>query len=54
MEASTSSLPSPTPVALVTGASRGLGRALTAELVRAGWRVIVDARDAGRLDRGGC
>jgi NAD(P)-dependent dehydrogenase (short-subunit alcohol dehydrogenase family) len=36
-------------LALVTGASRGLGRALTAGLVRAGWRVIVDARDAGRL-----
>jgi NAD(P)-dependent dehydrogenase (short-subunit alcohol dehydrogenase family) len=49
MQTSTSSFPSPTPVALVTGASRGLGRALTAELVRAGWRVIVDARDAGRL-----
>src|ERR1700680_2592945 len=49
METTTSSIPSPTRVALVTGASRGLGRALTAELVGAGWRVIVDARDGGRL-----
>ena len=49
MDTSTSSTASPTPVALVTGASLGLGRALTAELVRAGWRVIVDARDASRL-----
>jgi NAD(P)-dependent dehydrogenase (short-subunit alcohol dehydrogenase family) len=36
-------------VALVTGASRGLGHALTTTLVREGWRVIVDARDAARL-----
>ena len=50
METSTSSAAvAPTPVALVTGASRGLGRALAADLVRAGWRVIVDARDAPRL-----
>lgn len=32
-------------VAVVTGASRGLGRALTTELVRTGWRVVVDGRD---------
>ncbi|MEO8898761.1 MAG: SDR family oxidoreductase [Candidatus Dormibacter sp.] len=49
MNPSTSSAAGPTRVALVTGASRGLGRALTADLVRAGWRVIVDARDACRL-----
>lgn len=49
MNAVSSSAASPTRVALVTGASRGLGRALTAELVRQGWRVIVDARDASRL-----
>jgi len=36
-------------VALVTGGSRGLGLALTDELVQRGWRVIVDARDADRL-----
>jgi NAD(P)-dependent dehydrogenase (short-subunit alcohol dehydrogenase family) len=37
------------PVALVTGASRGLGRALTRELTIRGWRVIVDARDPATL-----
>lgn len=37
------------PVAVVTGASRGLGAALTAELVHRGWHVVVDARDATRL-----
>jgi NAD(P)-dependent dehydrogenase (short-subunit alcohol dehydrogenase family) len=30
--------------AIVTGASRGLGRALAAELADAGWNVIIDAR----------
>ncbi len=40
-----------TRVALVTGASRGLGRALTAELVWQGWRVIADGRDGARLAR---
>jgi NAD(P)-dependent dehydrogenase (short-subunit alcohol dehydrogenase family) len=39
----------PVPVALVTGASRGLGRAVTATLVERGWRLIVDARDPVRL-----
>jgi NAD(P)-dependent dehydrogenase (short-subunit alcohol dehydrogenase family) len=39
----------PRRVALVTGASRGLGRALAAELVRRGWHVVVDARDAAPL-----
>ena len=36
--------PSRTPVALVTGASRGLGRALVARLTADGWHVVVDAR----------
>ncbi len=36
-------------IALVTGGSRGLGFALTRELGRRGWRVIVDARDGERL-----
>jgi NAD(P)-dependent dehydrogenase (short-subunit alcohol dehydrogenase family) len=35
--------------ALVTGASRGLGRALATELNGRGWRVVVDGRDAAVL-----
>ena len=37
------------PTALVTGASKGLGRALAIALNRRGWRLVVDARDAARL-----
>jgi NAD(P)-dependent dehydrogenase (short-subunit alcohol dehydrogenase family) len=36
-------------VAIVTGASRGLGLALATELAAAGWKVVVDARDAADL-----
>jgi NAD(P)-dependent dehydrogenase (short-subunit alcohol dehydrogenase family) len=36
-------------VAIVTGASRGLGFAIAAGLSGAGWRVVVDARDAEAL-----
>jgi NAD(P)-dependent dehydrogenase (short-subunit alcohol dehydrogenase family) len=39
-----------TPIAVITGASRGLGRALAAGLAREGFSLIIDARDAGRLD----
>jgi NAD(P)-dependent dehydrogenase (short-subunit alcohol dehydrogenase family) len=38
-----------TPVALVTGASMGLGLALTRRLAGDGWHVIADARDGVRL-----
>jgi NAD(P)-dependent dehydrogenase (short-subunit alcohol dehydrogenase family) len=34
---------------IVTGASRGLGLALTRALVDRGWRIVVDARDARAL-----
>ena len=34
---------------IVTGASRGLGLALTRALAERGWRVVVDARDADAL-----
>jgi NAD(P)-dependent dehydrogenase (short-subunit alcohol dehydrogenase family) len=37
-------------IALVTGASRGLGRALAAGLTREGYDLILDARNAGDLD----
>ena len=37
--------------AVVTGASRGLGLALTRELAARGWRVAVDARDGAALER---
>jgi NAD(P)-dependent dehydrogenase (short-subunit alcohol dehydrogenase family) len=37
-------------VAVITGGSRGLGRALTQGLVDRGWSVVVDARTAGDLE----
>ncbi len=39
-----------TPTAMITGASRGLGRALAAGLAREGFALIIDARDAAGLD----
>jgi len=37
--------------AMVTGASRGLGHALTRALAERGWRVVADARDGDALER---
>jgi NAD(P)-dependent dehydrogenase (short-subunit alcohol dehydrogenase family) len=37
------------PVGIVTGASRGLGLALTRALAARGWRLVVDARDEQAL-----
>jgi NAD(P)-dependent dehydrogenase (short-subunit alcohol dehydrogenase family) len=37
------------PTAIVTGASRGLGLALARALHERGWRLVIDARDAGPL-----
>lgn len=39
-----------TPTALITGASRGLGRALAGELAQRGWTLIIDARGEAALD----
>src|SRR3954447_10351636 len=39
------------PVAIVTGASRGLGLALAGELAARGWRLVIDARGAEALER---
>ncbi|UQT59411.1 SDR family oxidoreductase [Streptomyces durmitorensis] len=38
------------PVAIITGASKGLGRALGAALAGRGWDLVLDARTAAALD----
>ncbi|HVV23717.1 MAG TPA: SDR family NAD(P)-dependent oxidoreductase [Pseudonocardiaceae bacterium] len=40
-------------VAIITGASRGLGRALAGGLATAGWRLVLDARGADALAEAG-
>jgi NAD(P)-dependent dehydrogenase (short-subunit alcohol dehydrogenase family) len=40
----------PHPVAIVTGAARGFGRAVTAALLDRGWTVVGDARRAAELE----
>jgi NAD(P)-dependent dehydrogenase (short-subunit alcohol dehydrogenase family) len=37
------------PLGLITGASKGFGRAVARELAAQGWDLVVDARDAGAL-----
>ncbi len=37
------------PIALITGASRGLGRVLAASLAADGWRLVIDGRDRDDL-----
>jgi NAD(P)-dependent dehydrogenase (short-subunit alcohol dehydrogenase family) len=37
-------------VAVVTGASQGLGKALAAALAREGWALVIDARHAAQLE----
>jgi NAD(P)-dependent dehydrogenase (short-subunit alcohol dehydrogenase family) len=38
------------PTAIITGASRGLGLALARALAERGWRLVIDAREAGTLN----
>ena len=38
------------PVALITGASQGFGRAIAGALAARGWRLVIDARRRERLD----
>jgi NAD(P)-dependent dehydrogenase (short-subunit alcohol dehydrogenase family) len=39
------------PLAIITGASRGLGLALATELAARGWALVINARGAGELEQ---
>ena len=39
------------PTAIITGASRGLGLALASALAERGWRLVIDARERGPLEK---
>jgi 3-oxoacyl-[acyl-carrier protein] reductase len=43
-------MPDPKPIALVTGASRGIGRAISSALAAAGYHVVAAARNRQQLD----
>jgi NAD(P)-dependent dehydrogenase (short-subunit alcohol dehydrogenase family) len=40
------------PTALITGASKGFGLALAKALGQRGWKLIINARNAGRTPKG--
>ena len=42
------------PVALVTGANRGIGREVARQLAQGGYEVLLGARDAGKAERAAC
>jgi NAD(P)-dependent dehydrogenase (short-subunit alcohol dehydrogenase family) len=46
-----SAMPGTHPIAIVTGASRGLGLALARGLAVRGWRLVIDARGTDALER---